>query len=823
MAIIGKTTEVRCEFSNNDGLVRPIYSEAAAPVLGPATRPATGSMVVEIMRQQKLHGLYVPPAIAEQLLQEPGGIDYFRGLDFLCYAGGPLSPAAGDLISQVTDICTLYGSTETGQIHQLVPLREDWAYLEWHPSVKQQMQPSDDDAYELVIFPDASTTGILQLGHNFPNVEEWRTRDLFKPHPVKPHLWRFHGRRDDIIVLSNGEKFNPVPMEALLQGHPLVSGALVIGQGRFQAALLIEPKPDMEDTTSLAEEIWSHVEQGNLKVPGQGRISRSKVMVLDPSKSFQRAGKGTIVRKLTERLYEVEIEALYGQEDIADEETTPLLQAPYDLQSIRHFVRANIVGLLLGFQITNSDDLFVLGLDSLKTVEVASLLKAGLKSRVRDLDISWISSKFIYAHPSIDRLSLALASFLNSDTTPKYMDSSITRTERMGALVERHTKLLPQRIPQQRTQSGSSKINVALTGSTGSLGSHILRVLLKDSLVSKIYCLDRTATAPQRHKKMFADRGIAYEVESTKVRYLSVSYGQQRLGLKAAEFAELIKDVDVIVHNAWKVDFNHSLESFEEIHIRGVRNLIEWSISSEKSPRIVFVSSVSSVANWNNSGGETTSVPEKPLSAYNVASEMGYGESKNVAEHILGIASGQSAVPASILRVGQIAGSTVLEDSAWPVQEWVPSLIKTSISLGFVPDTVPPIDWIPVNELATIIVEFIHADRLTSDTRTYNLVNPRTATWAPLLDTIQEYMGPQVKVVPLAEWISKLEQPEDPVMDQILSKPALKILDFFKQFEQRKQSIKYETEHSVRASRTMADLKPVNRAWMEIWLKQWNF
>ena len=32
------------------------------------------------------------------------------------------------------------------------------------------------------------------------------TNDLFLPHPEKPGLWKIHGRLDDQIMLSTGEK-----------------------------------------------------------------------------------------------------------------------------------------------------------------------------------------------------------------------------------------------------------------------------------------------------------------------------------------------------------------------------------------------------------------------------------------------------------------------------------------------------------------------------------------------------------------------------------------------------------------------------------------
>lgn len=58
---------------------------------------------------------------------------------------------------------------------------------------------------------------------------------------------------------------------------------------------------------------------------------------------------------------------------------------------------------------------------------------------------------------------------------------------------------------------------------------------------------------------------------------MKVNDGESHLGLSDAQFNELTSSVDIIIHNAWKVDFNYSLESFKPVHIRGVCNLIDWS------------------------------------------------------------------------------------------------------------------------------------------------------------------------------------------------------------------------------------------------------
>lgn len=119
------------------------------------------------------------------------------------------------------------------------------------------------------------------LNHNMPGVAKYATRDLFVPHPTKPNLWRFYGRTDDVVVLSNGEKFFPVPMETRLSGHASLSGALVFGPGQFQAGVLLEPKEPVRETAAFIHELWPTVEDTNSLVLGQGRITRSRILVAE--------------------------------------------------------------------------------------------------------------------------------------------------------------------------------------------------------------------------------------------------------------------------------------------------------------------------------------------------------------------------------------------------------------------------------------------------------------------------------------------------------------------------------------------------------------
>jgi hypothetical protein len=331
-------------------IVVPTFTQAT-PVLGPPTTPPSGHLISQVMKQQKLRGLFVPPSLAEALSQEPGGLDMIEQLDFICYAGGPLSQAIGDKLNHVTKLCQFYGSTEIISVQQLFPAKENWSYIEWNPEVKTRMDPVEEGIYELVVLTEQKGESALDFA--FPGITEYATRDLFQRHPTQHGLWKFHSRRDDIIVLSNGEKFNPVPIESTLQGH--VAGALVVGQGHFQAALIIEPKPG-SDKTSLLETVWPVVQEANRLVPGQGRITRDMILLSSPEKPFVRAVKGTVIRKLTGKLYEEEIEQLYAKPQVPQIAEISL-RSSFQLQDVKSFVRAVVNSGFPGAELEDDDEL----------------------------------------------------------------------------------------------------------------------------------------------------------------------------------------------------------------------------------------------------------------------------------------------------------------------------------------------------------------------------------------------------------------------------------------------------------------------------------
>lgn len=195
--------------------------------------------------------------------------------------------SAGDLLIKKAPIHTFLGSTETMMLPVELNDGEDWQYLSFNPCLGGEFRPHVDGLCELVIVQDPKYVDTQGAFATFPELKEYFLKDLFSKHPSKPDASAYRGRTDDLIVFSNAEKLNPLAMEEAINGHPEVISALVVGQGYFQPALLIEtrqPPTSEEDRAKLLESIWPYVERVNGVCPDYAVFSKDLVFLLPPGK-----------------------------------------------------------------------------------------------------------------------------------------------------------------------------------------------------------------------------------------------------------------------------------------------------------------------------------------------------------------------------------------------------------------------------------------------------------------------------------------------------------------------------------------------------------
>ncbi|KUJ18636.1 acetyl-CoA synthetase-like protein [Mollisia scopiformis] len=300
-------------------MLRALFSGVNV-VIGPPDVPPTPKVACNIARSIELKTVMAAPHVVDSLFLEHGEElkERFSKLEHVIWFGGPLAHTTGDwIINHLPHVhlWQFYGSTEMAWFPMLVAPKTHWSYMEFHPHLGPHLEPvPDTDLHELVIRhredpTHAWSTPIFDI---FPDEPEWRSRDLFKrcQDPGMQNLWKFESRLDDIMILNNALKVNPLHIEVKLQSHALLNGAMVFGEGRMKCGILLEPKQGIEKEL-LLRIVWGDIERANGDVPEHARVERHLVLVADKEKPFVKSAKGTVVRAATGKLYEREIEEVY--------------------------------------------------------------------------------------------------------------------------------------------------------------------------------------------------------------------------------------------------------------------------------------------------------------------------------------------------------------------------------------------------------------------------------------------------------------------------------------------------------------------------------
>jgi acyl-coenzyme A synthetase/AMP-(fatty) acid ligase len=291
-----------------------IYSSNTTLVFPPPL-PVTAEIADLAHNHGRLGASFLAPHILIQIARNPKYLENIQNLRYLSFGGGPLPKEAGIVLKKHSHLFINFGATETGYFALHLNDPEDWEYISFSPRMGCELRPFSQGLYELNFVRDSKLDIYQGIFCTFPSLHEYSTKDLFSKHPTKEGLWRFEGRSDDVVICSTGQKINPMAMETLLSAHPSVKSALVCGNGRIQLSLLLEtefPLNDESDKSALLDEIWSVVELGNKSEPVQGRITKPLIMLTMANKAMVRAGKGTVLRKMTEELYRQELDEVYA-------------------------------------------------------------------------------------------------------------------------------------------------------------------------------------------------------------------------------------------------------------------------------------------------------------------------------------------------------------------------------------------------------------------------------------------------------------------------------------------------------------------------------
>ncbi|CAG8948565.1 unnamed protein product [Penicillium salamii] len=728
-----------------------------------ASLPLTAESIVAALWGTKPEYVAAVPYMLQILVDHPRGIETLRGCNLVGYGGAPCPDELGDhLVREGVPFGGSFGLTEAGLVAESMSRPKDdphWNYLKFFESIQPYiwMKPIGDELFECVYL--AGHPALTTSNSNEPP-GSFHSKDVFTPHPTIPMRWKYASRIDDRITLVNGEKVLPVPIEGCIKQHHLIHEAVVVGLNKSAPGLLIFRSQHAEESglsgDQYLNEIWPIIEAANSRAEQFSRIARDMVAVLPFESTFPRTDKGSMVRAQVYRQYSELIESIYTNAE--EQKGGCRMGVEETLSFIMDLCQSE-----LGTSLSDAQaSFFSEGVDSLKAIHLRRLILQNF-----DLPRGSLPQNVVYDAGS----ALQLAEYICAVQEGNEHSIRKDEIETMLTLIQKYSTF-SRHVPR----GTSSNINsVILTGATGSIGAHTLYELLNDDSISSVYCLtrQRDPSAAVLSSLMEKDLHITPE-QASKIIALESSLDKPNFGLGEEMISRMRQTVTQVLHIAWPVNFQLPLNQFES-HIRGLHNILQFSLSVEqpRSAIVMFCSSVSTAlsARYNK-------IMEGPLdlnTAY-----MGYGQSKLVGEHIVSAAH-QSGARAYSLRIGQVSGHS--KKGFWNDSEALPLMIKSALALKALPSLDESCSWLPVDDLASAILELARSRLSSSSDVTgepieesiYNVRNSREFPWSTLLKSVGNHLP--FKVVPFGEWLQLLRESE--ARGEELINPAVKLISHY--------------------------------------------
>lgn len=466
-------------------------------------------------------------------------------------------------------------------------------------------------------------------------------------------------------------------------------------------------------------------------------------------------------------------------------------------------------------ELNDDDDFFSMGMDSLQS----SLVRKRLLREISLPDGATLATNVVFEFPSVRLLSEHIINLRQKKTTTQRRDLeavSKAMLEKYAALVtdsgrrdsavdvdgsadqngcrghvvvssQQKQSLIPRLLLTDDTGSQ------VLTGATGYIGVQLLKTLLNRSDVSRVYCLVRTRqerdheAAAQRIRSIIATCQLKDDLAADSLRKLTCFSSNLSsaadLGLSAAEYSEIKATVTHVIHNAWSVNFNMSLESFEP-NVASVAHLLNLTQRQQDKPHpraFTFISSVAAVA----TALDGKNVAQERIYEWQEANPRnGYGQSKWVAEHICAAAAKSRTDPVRILRVGQVSGDT--KHGIWNPAEAIPAMVQSALTIGALPKMEGPqrntSRWLPSDITAAVITELTMLDPKkdtpsTQKPAVFHVASPHTLRWNEDVLPALEKAGLRFQTVPQGEWVRLLNQSDN----DIEKNPPYKLIEHFRQ------------------------------------------
>jgi acyl-CoA synthetase (AMP-forming)/AMP-acid ligase II len=398
--------------------------------------PQTHQTMVEAIKGVGNGGpeiVWTVPYVLKLLAEKREGIEVLKKCKVVSCSGSRCPDELGDLlVNEGIHFGSAFGATEVALILTSLNRPKDdkaWNYLRppSHVAPYILMRPVDGAICECIVLD--GHRGKLKSNSNDPP-NSWHTSDLFIAHPIIHNAWKFVGRADDRVTLTNGEKVLPLPIEGRIQQDALVKEAVVFGVDRPVPGLLLfraKAAQGLSDT-EFVEKVWPAIEDANSRAEGFSQISRDMIAVIPEDVECPSTDKSSIKRAAVYREFKDVIEDVYTSLENSMEGTLKLSMKELEEWILKSFTE-------LGIKVENAEmDFFSAGVDSLKAIQMRGLI-------VKNLDlggnVAKCGSMIVYDCGNTARLAKALFAIRVGETTTGTGSDEIAVTR---SLIEEYSK-----------------------------------------------------------------------------------------------------------------------------------------------------------------------------------------------------------------------------------------------------------------------------------------------------------------------------------------------------------------------------------------------
>ncbi|KAJ3809574.1 hypothetical protein EV368DRAFT_69196 [Lentinula lateritia] len=184
----------------------------------------------------------VSPRFLEEWVSDQRKINCLANMKGILFGGKPIRKMVGDtLASSGISLRNLYGSTESGHLTGVPSphMGNDWEYFAFHKQCQMEFEPFGNKVFHAIVISNPNHIPPV-INHICNDRPAYATGDLLIPHPLRTGYWKFLGRKDAQVMLSNGHVVNPAQIEEQLCEHYMITSAVVFGQGRPHLGVILK-------------------------------------------------------------------------------------------------------------------------------------------------------------------------------------------------------------------------------------------------------------------------------------------------------------------------------------------------------------------------------------------------------------------------------------------------------------------------------------------------------------------------------------------------------------------------------------------------------